>query len=229
MISKTDLKNKAISLRKEGRTYSEILVMVPVAKSTLSLWLRNVGLAKAQKQRLTLKKIQAGLRGGEARKQQRIESQEKIFFQAHKDISKISKIELWLIGIALYWAEGSKEKEYYPGSRIQFGNSDPRMIQVFLRWLKDILGIPLDKIGIDIYIHKNSKNSIVEVKKYWSEVTGFPESRLTNIYFKKHKIKTNRRNTGRLYYGGLRVTVKASSTLVRQIAGWTEAIVKHSK
>jgi len=44
---------KAIELRKKGLSYSEILKCVPVAKSTLSLWLRSVGLSKKQRQRLT--------------------------------------------------------------------------------------------------------------------------------------------------------------------------------
>lgn len=55
MIFKSKLKEKAVALRKEGKVYSEILKEVPVAKSTLSLWLRDVGLAKAQKQRITQK------------------------------------------------------------------------------------------------------------------------------------------------------------------------------
>lgn len=36
MFAKTILKEKAVELRKSGKTYSEILKEVPVAKSTLS-------------------------------------------------------------------------------------------------------------------------------------------------------------------------------------------------
>ncbi|MHB1316317.1 MAG: hypothetical protein ACYCZW_00480 [Minisyncoccota bacterium] len=229
MIFKSKLKEKAIALRKEGKVYSEILKEVPVAKSTLSLWLRDVGLAKVQKQRITQKRLDASIRGGQARHEQRVKLQQDIFNQAYKDITHISKRELWLIGIALYWAEGSKEKEYYPGSRFQFGNSDPRMIRLFVKWLMEAMDIPGDEISFDIYIHKNSKNNENMVKIYWSEVTGFPLDKFKNIYFKKHKIKTNRRNIGNTYYGGLRVTVKASSNLLRKVTGWTEAIVRSIK
>ena len=52
MLAKIEEKQKAIALRKRGYSYSEILAEVPVAKSTLSLWLRSVGLAKKQKQLL---------------------------------------------------------------------------------------------------------------------------------------------------------------------------------
>jgi orotate phosphoribosyltransferase-like protein len=66
------IKNKAIQLRKEGNSYSEILREISVARSTLSLWLRSVNLSKRQKQNLTLKKLQACWRGGEVKKQNRI-------------------------------------------------------------------------------------------------------------------------------------------------------------
>ncbi len=49
MIPKKEERKKAIQLRKKGLSYSKILKQVPVAKSTLSLWLRSVGLTKRQK------------------------------------------------------------------------------------------------------------------------------------------------------------------------------------
>lgn len=228
MVLDFSIKEKAVSLRKQGKTYTEILKEIPVAKSTLSEWFRNVKLSKPQVQKLTLRKLQAARRGGEAKRTQRIQRQKDIFEQAYKDITHISKRELWLIGIALYWAEGSKEKEYQPGSRLIFGNSDPRMIQLFIKWLTEVVNISIDQIGFDIYIHKNSKNNENMVKRYWSEVTGLPLSKFKNIYFKKHNIKTNRRNIGKEYYGGVRINVRESSTLLRKVTGWTEAIVKHT-
>jgi hypothetical protein len=229
MVLDFSIKEKAVSLRKQGKTYTEILKEIPVAKSTLSEWFRDVKLSKPQIQKLTLKKLQAARRGGEAKRTQRIQRQKDIFEQAYKDITHISKRELWLIGIALYWAEGSKEKEYQPGSRLLFGNSDSRMIKIFLKWLTEAVNIPIDQIGLDIYIHENSKNNENVVKRYWSRVTGFPLDKFKNIYFKKHKIKTNRKNIGKAYYGGVRISVKSSSTLLRKVTGWTEAIVKCSK
>lgn len=55
IISKKDLQQKAIRLRKEGKTYSEILRVVPVAKSSLLLWFKDVGLSTEQVQRITAK------------------------------------------------------------------------------------------------------------------------------------------------------------------------------
>ena len=109
MIPKITEKDQAIKLRREGLSYREILARIPVAKSTLSLWLRSVHLAKQQKQRLTEKRLAAVYRGAEAKRRQRIELTKVIKNAAIKDIKKITKRELWLMGIMLYWAEGSKK------------------------------------------------------------------------------------------------------------------------
>ncbi len=217
-------KEKAIILRKEGKTYSEILKQVPVAKSTLTEWFREVKLTTPQFQRLTEKKLAASKRGGEAKHRQRVARQEKIRTEALKDITHISERELWLIGTVLYWAEGTKEKDFRPGPSLTFNNSDPRMIQVFIKWLLESCKVAKDRIGCEIYIHENSKNNVDKVRKYWSQITGFSLEKFSKIYFKKNKIKTNRKNVGGLYYGLLRVKVSASSTLLRQVSGWTEAI-----
>ncbi|MCX6702198.1 MAG: hypothetical protein NTX96_03340 [Candidatus Zambryskibacteria bacterium] len=226
MFANNPKKERAIALRKKGKSYSEILKEIPVAKSTLSEWLRDVGLSKKQVQRLTVKKLEAARRGGLVKHQQRILRTRQIHDKALKDIKNISKRELWLIGVALYWAEGSKEKDYYPGSRLQFGNSDPKMIKLFLKWLKDVCKISENDIGFEIYIHQNSINNTEVVRQYWSKVTGFSLDKINRVYYKRFKLKTNRRNTGNLYYGGIRVTVKASSGLLRKVTGWTEAIVQ---
>lgn len=229
MYTNIPKKEKAVKMRKEGHTYSEILKQVFVAKSTLSEWFREVRLSKPQQQKLTKKKLEAGLRGGEARRKQRILLVEKINKETLNDIKHISKRELWLIGIVLYWAEGGKEKDSRHGSGINFNNSDPRMIKLFVQWLLESCGVDEEKIGCEIYIHENSKNSVDQAKKYWSEASGLGLEKFNTVYFKKNKIKTNRKNVGSLYFGLLRVKVKASSSLLRKVAGWTEAIVQRAK
>lgn len=221
------LRKKALELRTRGFTYAEILEQIPVAKSTLSLWLRDVGLSKRQKQRVTEKRLSAALRGGKIRREQRISLTEAIYRNAKKDIGKISKRELWLIGVMLYWAEGSKEKEGRPGIGVQFTNSDSRMIRLFLRWLLSVCNIQRDKIYFDIFIHENNKYRIEDVINHWSDTTGFSRNSFLHIYFKKNKVKTNRTNTGNLYFGVLKIKVRASSILNRKIAAWTEGVVEY--
>ena len=227
MLPKNELKNKAIELRKRGFSYSEILKQISVAKSTLSDWLKDVGLSKRQKQKLTKKKLEAALRGGKARKDNRISITKKIYEESKKDIGDISRRELWLMGVMLYWAEGHKEKEYRPGSGVQFTNSDPQMIRLFLNWLDKNCGIKASEITFSIYIHENSKNRSELLREYWAGITGFKKDDFLQLYFKKGNIKTLRKNVGNSYFGVLRVKVKASSVLQRKIAGWIKGVVDY--
>ncbi len=221
MISKPIERERAIALRREGMSLRDIVKIVPVAKSTLSLWLKQVSLSRPQKQRLTQKRLEAALRGAERRKSDRIALTQKIFEDAAKDVVSISKRELWLMGVMLYWAEGAKEKESLISARVQFSNSDPFMIILFTRWLNEVCGIMREKVIIDLYIHEDSKNSLEIVKKYWLNHLKSP---IDKIYFKKNKNKTNRKNTGVTYFGLIRITVRSSSCLNRKIEGWIKGI-----
>ena len=226
MFDYLSLKNKAIELRKKGKTYSEILGDIKVSKSTLSLWLRDVGMSKAQKQVFSEKKRLGQLKGAKARKTQRIELSEKIFSESEKEVGKISEREFWLIGVTLYWGEGSKEKDTRPGSGIEFTNSDPHMLRLFIYWLFEIFKLTEDNMVFEIYIHRLYMGRIEGVKKYWSEILNIPVSRFTHVYLKRHTIKTSRKNTGSMYNGNIRIRVKASSTMLRRITGWTRGVYK---
>lgn len=225
-MKKTE-KDKAIALRKEGKTYNEILKEISVAKSTLSLWLREVGLSKSQVQRITEKKRVSQLKGAKARRDERVRSSNEIFEQSENEVGIISPRELWLMGTMLYWAEGGKEKEWRIGGRIQFGNTDPFMMKMFVSWLLTTFDITPNDLVFDIYIHKNSEYRIKEVKSFWKEALGYSLKGISNVYYKKHKPKTNRKNIGNVYNGVLRVTVRASTNKLRQITGWTRGVYKN--
>ena len=71
MIKKTDEKAAAIALRKQGKTYSDILKAIPVAKSTLGLWLKEAKLSVPENRKFTLSKKLASLRGGQYKKKKK--------------------------------------------------------------------------------------------------------------------------------------------------------------
>jgi len=223
MIKKTVEKEYAIRLRKEGKTYSDILRIVQVAKSTLGLWLKEANLSKAENQKFTKAKRLASLRGGEAKKKQRIEKQQNIFSKSKLEIINLSNREFFLLGVVLYWAEGAKEKEYKPGSSFEFSNMDPKMIKFFLIWLFKVCKIDKTMIVFNIFLHQTHKHRVEEVRRYWAKITGFPVKNFL-VYWKKNKLNTNRKNTGEKYHGVLKIKVRQSSNLVRKVAGWTEGI-----
>ena len=226
-MAKEKLMHKAIELRKLGKTYSEILEEIPVAKSTLTLWLREVGLGIRQKQRITQKRIEGQKRGAAAQKSKRIKKQTFLIENSQKEIGFISHRELWLIGVALYWAEGAKQKEYRPTSRTSFSNSDPKMVALFIKWAIEYLKIKKEDFILSLYVHESHKNRVDEIKKFWSHSLKLPFAFFDNVYFKRNKISTKRKNTGILYYGLLRVNIRASTDLNRKITGWIKGICTH--
>lgn len=224
MLAKNNEKENAIKFRKQGFSYSEILQQIPVAKSTLSLWLRDIGLAKRQKQQLTEKRLAAIKKGGAARKSQRIEKENAIKKTAQKHIKTINDYELLLIGATLYWAEGSKQKEYSPSVGVIFSNSDLSMIKVFLRFLNKICNIKKNEIFFELFIHETADCKVAQ--NWWSEKLNIDVEKFQKVYFKKNFIKKiYRKNISNDYHGQLRIRVQNSTDLNRKISGWINGIV----
>ncbi|MDQ5981974.1 MAG: hypothetical protein QG570_739 [Patescibacteria group bacterium] len=216
-------KQCVIAMRREGKTYSEIRAIFPIAKSTLSEWLREVGLSTPQKQRITKLREEAQQKGARIRHEMAVEKRDGIYGVSREEIGGLSDREVWLLATMAYWAEGGKERAN-PGSQIRFGNMDPRMIRLFLYWLLRIQKIPFSDLKFEIYLHDNNKHRVDIVKKYWSQELIVPINLLSVVRFKKHKVQTKRKNIGDLYYGLIQVKVVASSTLVRQLEGWAQGI-----
>ena len=213
----------AIQLRKEGKTYNEIMEIIPIAKSTLSEWLKSVQLAKPQVQRITNRRIEARLRGSKARHDKRLSEIDSLLKKGVEKVGGISRRELWLIGVALYWAEGNKQRERSLSEGIAFGNTDPSMIRVFLAWL-ELMDIPKSRVTFDLYIHRTRSSDAETIRQWWIDTVGIKSEELIRIYFKKGKVLTKRTNTKDLYHGLLRIRVKTSTSLNREVSGYIAGI-----
>src|SRR3989338_2239125 len=111
------LKEKAIRLRIENQLgYGSIRLQVPVAKSTLSVWLRPFPLS--EKRISELKK--AGLSRGEASREKfintmrekRHEKDRAEYKKYSKKFNRISEKIFLISGLILYLAEGAKTNYY---------------------------------------------------------------------------------------------------------------------
>ncbi len=220
MISKSIERAKAIELRKKGLSYNEIRSIISVSKSSLSLWLRNVGLAKSQKQALSEKQKLSQKKAVRMWHETRVEKSLLIKKDASNEIPEISIHELWLIGIALYWAEGSKEKDR--GSRVIFCNSDPMMVVVYKKWLSECLKINTSDLIYSLYIHETALNPD-SAREYWANYLDIEPHELSIVY-KKNKFPPKRKNVGVKYRGLVRIAVRNSTDLNRRISGWTEGL-----
>lgn len=219
MFAKEKEKQAAIKLRKQGLSYTEILQKVSVSKSTLSVWLRDVGLAERQRQRFTEKRKLAQVKAREAWRSMRVTKEMAIVEAARKEIRAISQRELWLIGTVLYWAEGTKQREHTVSQKVSFNNSDPRMVLLFNRWMQEICLREKPDLTYSIYIHQTADK--VKARVFWEHLL---QAKIDKMYFKSHNPKINRKNTQADYFGLLRIDVKRSTDLNRKIKGWIEGI-----
>ncbi len=178
---KTIEKKKAILLRKQGTSIQNIAKKLCVAKSSVSVWVRDVQLT--QKQRDVLSVSGFSKDSIEKRRLKRLSNEQakrdSIMLLAGKDITKISKHELRLIGLCLYWGEGGKTNH----GVARISNSDPAVIEVMMRFFREICLVDEKKFRghIHTYSHLNAKVA----EKYWSEVSGIPQTQFYKSYIKK--------------------------------------------
>lgn len=214
-------KQKAIFLRKRGKSYNEINRILNISKSTLSLWLKNIKMPPEIEQRFwnkTRKKWARNItefnkrRAKVARK--RAEEFQKI---AAKEIGRLSKRELLLIGTALYWAEGYKKSRW----SLHFTNSDPVMIKLTMKFFKNICNVSAKKIRATAQIHPNVTSE--KAINYWSRVSGIPKSHFSKTYCRLTPSSKQRRPSNTLPYGTLRIGVY-DTQITNKVKGWIKGI-----
>ncbi|MFJ7302282.1 hypothetical protein [Streptomyces sp. NPDC099088] len=219
--AKDDLRARARELRLQGWTYDRIQLELGCSKSSISLWVRD--LPTPERRKRTREEASAiAKRGWEVTMRLRDEERRRTKEAAAAEIGALSDRELFLLGVGLYWAEGSKTKPHLTQERVTFINSDPRMIEVYLAWLR-LLGVTPDRLRLHVHIHETG--DVEGAERFWTEHVGADATALGKTYLKRHNPKTNRKNLGQDYRGCLVIRVLGSAELYRRIEGWWYGIV----
>lgn len=219
-------REQAVDLRKMGLSYSEIQAKVPVSQASLSVWLRAVELQPSHRRRLAERKLIGQQLAAQTVHNRRLARVASTLSQAEQEAKEFlnSLNILWVIGTVLYWAEGTKVKEWTPHGRVTFTNMDPEMIRLVRAWLVRYCSVASDNLVYALYIHPDA--DIIEAERYWTLHLGIPRSRL-RMYFKRHNPSPHRKHVGRTYYGTMRMSVRSSTLLSHRITGWILAVVRH--
>jgi hypothetical protein len=137
-VMKTDERRLAEALRRDrGMSVRQIAVAVGVSRSTASLWLRGIELTPEQRAALDARNPRysgeaKGAATNAARARARRES-----YQADGRRRIRDGDPLYLAGCMLYWGEGKKGR-----SCVRFANSDPAMVALFVRFLRECFAVP---------------------------------------------------------------------------------------
>lgn len=217
---KLDLKLKARKLRKQGLSIKEIQKRLKVSRSSVSLWVRDVKLTKAQLEKLYLNKRTGQLRGCIIAARNKIKAREeltkKLAIDGIREVGRVSRRDKFIAGIAMYFAEGEKSCEH-----VAFSNSDPRAVKFMMEWFRSFCKVPDEKFRCSLYIHDNL--NIEEAKKFWIKLTRVPLSQFRKSYIVKNN--PNRFRKTKNLYGVLRVNT-SNVNLHRKIMGWISALLK---
>ncbi|MFF8505012.1 hypothetical protein ACF07L_30785 [Streptomyces anulatus] len=215
-----DVRAKARELRLQGMTYDQIQVELGCSKGSISLWVRD--LPKPERSRDAVEQARlAGRMRWDHELAVRDKERQHTKAVARDETVTMSDQELFYTGVALYWAEGSKDKVYDRRENVTFINSDPDVIAVYLAWL-DLLDVSRDRLSYRVMIHETA--DVPASERYWADLVGIEVSALRKTTLKKHNPRTIRKNAGEAYRGCLVIRVAKGATLYRRIEGWWSGI-----
>jgi len=211
-----DDKEKAIELRKTGKSYNEIRDIMRISKSNLSAWLAPHDWSQNITQ--TLVKEASNKGGIHLQELNAIRGKhlERVYHEAAEEaIQEYQRLKyhpLFIAGIMLYWGEGDKISKYF----VRITNTDPAIIKIFANFLFEICGIKKEKVACSLVLYPDLVED--DCKKYWVSHSG-----LEGIKFHKSQVIIGKHKTNRLRYGVCTLVI-SSSYFKKKITIWTRLL-----
>lgn len=210
------LRAEAESLRNAGYTYNMITESIGVSKGTLSYWFKDMPFSPNKE---AVSRIKYGpIKSGALRHNKKLANIKHQHSLGKAEIGRLSRRDLWMLGIGLYIGEGAKTTE-----GIRVSNSDPIVIATAMGWLKKICGLTDDNFTIRLHLYPDHDE--LEAKMFWQSITGLPlESFRKTIIDARNK--KSRKNYSKLPYGTAHLSVVSKGdptkgvALYRRIEGW---------
>src|SRR3989338_813739 len=104
-------------------------------------------------------------------------------------IGRLSKRELLIAGIFLYWGEGTKSGR----ASVCVSNTDPSVLIFFLKWL-NILGVPSRKVRVRLHLYTDMDQE--KEMNFWSHKLLVPRTRFMRPNFIKPEFFISLNKTG---------------------------------
>lgn len=196
---------KIVDMRKKGHSLPEICRSLKRGSSTVYAYAKKVKVLPEHAD--TLRQKQGG-----SKYRSEIQWKESSLL-AKSLLRKIEKREKLFILASLYWGEGTK-------SGLDFINSDPEMIRVFVSCLT-VLGVNKSELRLSLRVYDDV--NILIAKKYWANICGVGVESILSANILKGK------KSGKLPYGMCRVRVTKGSKYFKLIMSMIEFIKSEIK
>jgi transposase len=222
-LAKDESRARAVELRRDGWSVNDIALELGVARSTAWLWVRHLPLdpsterarAKAEHSKLMTDARWMKHRAARDAEHARVATEAAAF------VGELSEREILLLGAAIYWCEGSKSKPWRDQWSLKIINSDPGLLEVFLRFV-ELFGRRRVDLTYRLSIHETADVSAAE--SWWKSELGIEEAEFRRATIKRHVAQTKRQNVGDGYRGCLIIEVSKSRKLYWQVEGVMSAI-----
>lgn len=215
-----------------GKSYSEITKLLGIPKATLSDWFKEIELPEKAKERLAQRAYQksmtAILKHNNAQTHIAQQNARNTRNCARSEIVNLTNKDLLMLGVSLYWAEGYKRPKIENGKikthhPVSLSNSDPGLVKIFLRFLREICSVNEEKIKGEIRIYEHHNEAYL--LNFWSQTTNIPFGRLKTFKNGVSISSQRLRPYNILPYGTIQIRVN-STQLYHKIMGWIEGLNK---
>jgi transposase-like protein len=151
MARPIEIKEQVLDYRRKGYSIKELADRFGVAKSTISVWTRNIELEPAALTRLLARTRQGPVTAALAKKSRTDALNRLLLSNIKKDIEGLILTEYYgrLLCAMIYWCEGAKDSGY-----VKFVNSDPELVRCFIDWIEKYFNTPRAKVRALMHLHE---------------------------------------------------------------------------
>lgn len=212
----------ARKMRQEGESVCVIAKKIGVSKGSVSRWVRDIELTKEQTATLAMRNPR--LRGSNTNflvaKELRTKYQEEGRTLARQlmDVDRD-----FVIGCALYWAEGYKHRQSSAGMT----NTDSDVLRRFKDFLLKF-GCREDQMTINVMAHLNNGLSADDINDYWLQVLGLPKTAIRKFVLKSKYFNPENCKKHRHIYGGGALRIN-DVRVTQMIYGAVQEVMKIDK
>ena len=205
--------------REEGLSIGAIAKLLRCSKSSVSEWVRDIPLTSEQVAKLMSRERASEIAASHpnAPKQKFGIERDHIEALAMRDFGVIDRDKLRVIGAALYWAEGAKDRNV-----VAFVNSDPNMIRLMMRFFREVCDVDDAKFRGVLHIHPHL--DVEAALGFWSSITRIPVSQFYKTQLAVSKASVHHK-ADRLPKGTFRISI-SDTRLCCRIKGWIRGMYK---
>jgi len=206
---KTEERIQARRMRREdGRSVKEIARLVGVSRSTASIWRRDIELTPGQHAALLDRNPAYNRqRNGSITNRERGRLRRRSYQLAGRRRIRC-RDPLYVAGCMLYWAEGDKN-----GRAVRLTNSDPEVIRLFGRFLRECFGVSDGQIHLYCHLFADHVSRQRDVEQFWLDLLDLPATALRKSSVNYYSRSSQRKRTNRLPYGTCKVVVNSTEIL----------------